>query len=47
MNALCRSEHDRAHIAADDYVVFSVVAGGLDAAQRVLELTSPLAMAGV
>ena len=34
-------------ITSDDYVVVQVDGEGLDAGQRVLELTSPLAMAGM
>lgn len=34
-------------ISAEDYVVIQVDGQGLDAGQRVLELTSPLAMAGM
>ena len=37
----------KAHISAEDYVVVEVDGQGLDAGQRVLELTSPLAMAGM
>jgi hypothetical protein len=38
---------DRVEITVDDYVVMQVDGEGLDAGQRVLELTSPLAMAGM
>ena len=41
------SNGDRASISAEDFVVISVEGEGLDAGQRVLELTSPLAMAGM
>jgi hypothetical protein len=41
------SNSDRASITPDDFVVISVEGSGLDAGQRVLELTSPLAMAGM
>lgn len=34
-------------VSAEDYVVVQVDGEGLDAGQRVLELTSPLAMAGM
>ena len=34
-------------ISAEDYVVVQVDGEGLDAGQRVLELTTPLAMAGM
>lgn len=35
------------HITSDDFVVMQVDGEGLDAGQRVLELTSPLALAGM
>jgi hypothetical protein len=35
------------HITSDDFVSMQVDGEGLDAGQRVLELTSPLAMAGM
>ena len=38
---------DFATISPEDFVVVSVEGEGLDAGQRVLELTSPLAMAGM
>lgn len=41
------SKGDRATISAEDFVVISVEGEGLDAGQRVLELTSPLALAGM
>lgn len=41
------SNGDRATISAEDFVVISVEGEGLDAGQRVLELTSPLALAGM
>jgi len=34
-------------ISLEDYIVIQVDGQGLDAGQRVLELTSPLAMAGM
>lgn len=34
-------------VSAEDYVVVQVDGEGLDAGQRVLELTTPLAMAGM
>lgn len=37
----------RVEISSEDYVVMQVEGQGLDAGQRVLELTSPLSMAGV
>lgn len=44
------SEHrvgDSFEMAAEEYIVIQVDGQGLDAGQRVLELTSPLAMAGM
>ena len=38
--------HD-ASISAEDFVVISVEGAGMEAGQRVLELTSPLALAGM
>jgi hypothetical protein len=38
---------DAFETAADEYIVIQVDGQGLDAGQRVLELTSPLAMAGM
>lgn len=38
---------DRASISAEDFVAVAVEGEGLEAGQRVLELTSPLAMAGM
>jgi hypothetical protein len=35
------------HITSDDFVVMQIDGEGLDAGQRVLELTSPLALAGM
>jgi hypothetical protein len=35
------------HITSEDFVVMQVDGEGLDAGQRVLELTSPLALAGM
>lgn len=35
------------HVTTDDFVVMQVDGEGLDAGQRVLELTSPLALAGM
>lgn len=36
-----------ASISAEDFVVISVEGAGMEAGQRVLELTSPLALAGM
>jgi hypothetical protein len=38
---------DQVHVTPEDYVVMQVDGEGLDAGQRVLELTSPLALAGM
>lgn len=38
---------DHASISSEDFVVISVEGEGLDAGQRVVELTSPLALAGM
>lgn len=38
---------DLAKISPEDFVVISVEGEGLEAGQRVLELTSPLALAGM
>ncbi|KAL9105403.1 MAG: hypothetical protein Q9227_009421 [Pyrenula ochraceoflavens] len=42
-----RANKNRVEISDDDYVVIEVDGQGLDAGQRVLELTSPLAMASI
>ena len=39
--------HEHATISAEEFVVISVEGEGLEAGQRVLELTSPLALAGM
>ena len=41
------SKGDPASISSEDFVVISVEGAGLEAGQRVLDLTSPLAMAGM
>ena len=41
------SEPSRGTISSEDYVAISVVGEGLDAGQRVLDLSTPLAMAGM
>lgn len=46
-NALDAASRDRVSITTEDYVVMQVDGEGLDAGQRVLELTSPLALAGM
>ncbi|KAI6782440.1 uncharacterized protein J7T54_001297 [Emericellopsis cladophorae] len=48
--ALERLPHKEAktvHLSRDEYLVLSVISAGLDAARRVMELTSPLALAGI
>lgn len=46
-NQIVPSASSRMSISKDDFIVMQVDGQGLDAGQRVLELTSPLAMAGV
>jgi len=46
-DALEPSVRNLVSITEDDYIVMQVDGEGLDAGQRVLELTSPLAMAGM
>ena len=41
------AKEDGIDSGGEDYMVFQVDGQGLDAGQRVLELTSPLAMAGM
>lgn len=47
LNSLDASSRSQVSITNDDYVVMQVDGEGLDAGQRVLELTSPLALAGM
>jgi len=47
LNTLYAKAGPRIEISEDDYIVIQVDGQGLDAGQRVLELTSPLAMAGM
>lgn len=47
LNQLDPRSRDQVSITAEDYVVMQVDGEGLDAGQRVLELTSPLALAGM
>lgn len=47
LNLLEARSRDQVSITSEDYVVMQVDGEGLDAGQRVLELTSPLAMAGI
>lgn len=46
-NSLTQGSKDDVLIGKDDYIVVQVEGQGLEAGQRVLELTSPLAMAGM
>lgn len=41
------SSKSRVSISKDDYIAMQVIGEGLEAGRRVLELTSPLAMAGM
>ncbi|KAF2826784.1 hypothetical protein CC86DRAFT_20542 [Ophiobolus disseminans] len=47
LNLLDAKSRSEVHITPDDFVVMQVDGEGLDAGQRVLELTSPLALAGI
>lgn len=47
LNALDARSRSQVSITPEDYVVMQVDGEGLDAGQRVLELTSPLALAGM
>ena len=47
INSLSSAQRDEISISDEDYVVIQVEGEGLGAGQRVLELTSPLAMAGM
>ncbi|KAF2734633.1 hypothetical protein EJ04DRAFT_534739 [Polyplosphaeria fusca] len=47
VNALDPSMKNQVSITTEDFVVMQVDGEGLDAGQRVLELTSPLALAGI
>ena len=47
LNLLDVKTREQVSITAEDYVVMQVDGEGLDAGQRVLELTSPLALAGM
>ncbi|KAL1970761.1 hypothetical protein VTN77DRAFT_2595 [Rasamsonia byssochlamydoides] len=46
-NKLAPAKGSRVSISKDDFIVMQVDGQGLDAGQRALELTSPLAMAGI
>ncbi|PVI05334.1 hypothetical protein DM02DRAFT_624058 [Periconia macrospinosa] len=47
LSTLDPNERKQISITAEDYVVMQIDGEGLDAGQRVLELTSPLALAGI
>ncbi|KAJ4346413.1 uncharacterized protein N0V89_010342 [Didymosphaeria variabile] len=47
LDRLDAKSRDQVSITSEDYVVMQVDGEGLDAGQRVLELTSPLALAGI
>jgi hypothetical protein len=47
LSLLDAHSRSQVHITSDDFVVMQVDGEGLDAGQRVLELTSPLALAGM
>jgi hypothetical protein len=47
LNLLSSQSRDSVSITNEDFVVMQVDGEGLDAGQRVLELTSPLALAGM
>ena len=46
-NRACDKGQERVFVSDDDFVVVQVDGQGLNASQRVLELTSPLAFAGM
>jgi hypothetical protein len=47
LNLLDAPSRGLVHVTSEDFVVMQVDGEGLDAGQRVLELTSPLALAGM
>lgn len=47
LELLDAESRSQVHITSDDFIVMQVDGEGLDAGQRVLELTSPLALAGM
>lgn len=47
LSFLDSQSREAVNITTDDFVVMQVDGEGLDAGQRVLELTSPLALAGM
>ncbi|KAH8656536.1 ACT domain-containing protein [Tricladium varicosporioides] len=47
IQALPKSESSQVQISKDTYIIFSVSSAGMEAGQRVMDLTAPLAMAGI
>lgn len=47
LNRLDSNSRNQVNITSDDFIVMQIDGEGLDAGQRVLELTSPLALAGM
>ncbi|SPO00980.1 uncharacterized protein DNG_03728 [Cephalotrichum gorgonifer] len=47
INALPKEASKAISISSDEYLVISVINAGMEAASRVMELTSPLALAGI
>lgn len=47
ISRLPREDSKLCHISKDTYIVFSVNSAGMEAGQRVMDLTSPLAMAAI
>lgn len=47
INRLPREASKQVQISKDNYIVFSVSSAGMEAGQRVMDLTAPLALAGI
>lgn len=47
INSLPKETSKRVQISKENYIVFSVNSSGMEAGQRVMDLTAPLAMAGI
>ncbi|RFU35265.1 hypothetical protein B7463_g1051, partial [Scytalidium lignicola] len=47
LSGLPKEEAKKVQISKDTYIVFSVSSAGMEAGQRVMDLTAPLAMAGI
>jgi hypothetical protein len=47
INRLPKEDSKQVQISKDTYIVFSVSSAGMEAGQRVMDLTAPLAMAGI